>query len=79
MSRFRFSDWIVPPVVVPVFLGLLILVVAVVAGERAGAVPLSGWHQAEVRDGGRIAEPEPPGGPPQEIPPSYYSISGHPY
>jgi hypothetical protein len=29
MSPFRFSDWIVPPVVVPVFLGLLILVVAV--------------------------------------------------
>jgi hypothetical protein len=30
-------------------------------------------------DGGGIAEPVPPGGPPQEIPPSYYSISGHPY
>jgi hypothetical protein len=30
-------------------------------------------------DGGRIAEPVPPSGPPQEIPPSYYSISGKPY
>ena len=29
MSRFRLSDWIVPPVMVPEFLGLLILAVAV--------------------------------------------------
>jgi hypothetical protein len=29
MSPFRLGDWIVPPVVVPVFLGLLILVVAI--------------------------------------------------
>jgi hypothetical protein len=31
-------------------------------------------------DGGRITEPEslPPSRPPQEIPPSYYSISGNP-
>lgn len=27
-------------------------------------------------DGGRVPEPEPPSRPPQEIPPSYYSISG---
>ena len=27
-------------------------------------------------DGGRITEPEPPSRPAQEIPPSYYSISG---
>jgi hypothetical protein len=29
MSRFRLIDWIVPPVIVPVFLGLLILVIAI--------------------------------------------------
>jgi hypothetical protein len=29
MSRFRLNDWIVPPVMVPVFIGLLILAVAV--------------------------------------------------
>ncbi|KAF8491168.1 hypothetical protein F5888DRAFT_1637705 [Russula emetica] len=29
-------------------------------------------------DGGRITEPVPPSRPPQEIPPSYYSISGNP-
>jgi hypothetical protein len=32
MSRFRPTDWIVPPVVVPVFLGLLILAAAVLHG-----------------------------------------------
>ena len=29
MSRFRLIDWIVPPAIVPVFLGLLILVIAI--------------------------------------------------
>jgi hypothetical protein len=29
MTRFRLADWIVPPVVVPIFLGLLILAAAV--------------------------------------------------
>ncbi len=32
MSRFRLPDWIVPPVIVPVFLGLLILAAAVLHG-----------------------------------------------
>jgi hypothetical protein len=32
MSRFRLTDWIVPPIVVPVFLGLLILAAAVLHG-----------------------------------------------
>lgn len=32
MSRFHLTDWIVPPVIVPVFLGLLILAVAVLHG-----------------------------------------------
>lgn len=32
MSRFRLTDWIVPPIVVPVFLGLLILAAAVLYG-----------------------------------------------
>ena len=30
-------------------------------------------------DGGRVTEPVPPSQPPQEIPPSYYSISGNPF
>jgi hypothetical protein len=29
MTRFRLADWMVPPVVVPIFLGLLILAAAV--------------------------------------------------
>jgi hypothetical protein len=32
MSRFRLTDWIVPPVIVPLFLGLLILAAAVLRG-----------------------------------------------
>lgn len=32
MSRFRLADWLVPPVIVPLFLGLLILAAAVVRG-----------------------------------------------
>jgi hypothetical protein len=32
MSQFRLTDWIVPPVIVPVFLGLLILAAAVLHG-----------------------------------------------
>ena len=32
MSRFRLTDWIVPPVIVPAFLGLLVLAVAVLHG-----------------------------------------------
>lgn len=32
MSRFRLIDWIVPPVIVPVFLGLMILAAAVLNG-----------------------------------------------
>jgi hypothetical protein len=32
MSRSRLSDWIVPPLIVPVFLGLLILAAAVLHG-----------------------------------------------
>jgi hypothetical protein len=32
MSRFRLTDWVVPPVIVPVFPGLLILTVAVLHG-----------------------------------------------
>jgi hypothetical protein len=32
MSRFHLIDWIVPPVIVPLFLGLLILAVAVLHG-----------------------------------------------
>ena len=32
MSQFRLTDWIVPPVIVPVFFGLLILAVAVLHG-----------------------------------------------
>lgn len=32
MSRFRLIDWIVPPVIVPLFLGLLIVAVAVLHG-----------------------------------------------
>jgi hypothetical protein len=32
MSQFRLTDWIVPPVIVPVFLGLLILAAAVLRG-----------------------------------------------
>lgn len=32
MSRFRLTDWIVPPIVVPVFLGLLIVAAAVLHG-----------------------------------------------
>lgn len=32
MSRFQLTDWIVPQVIVPVFLGLLILAVAVLHG-----------------------------------------------
>jgi hypothetical protein len=32
MSEIRLTDWIVPPVIVPVFLGLLVLAVAVLHG-----------------------------------------------
>jgi hypothetical protein len=32
MSRFRLTDWIVPPVIVPAFLGLLVLAAAVLNG-----------------------------------------------
>jgi hypothetical protein len=32
MSRFRLTDWIVPPVIVPVFLALLVLAAAVLHG-----------------------------------------------
>ena len=32
MFQFRLTDWIVPPVVVPVFLGLLILAAALLHG-----------------------------------------------
>ena len=32
MSRFRLTDWIVPPVIVPLFLLLLVIVVAVWRG-----------------------------------------------
>jgi hypothetical protein len=32
MSRFRLTDWIVPPVMVPLFLGLLVLAAAVLRG-----------------------------------------------
>lgn len=32
MSRSRLIDWIVPPVIVPLFLGLLILAAAVLHG-----------------------------------------------
>jgi hypothetical protein len=32
MPQFRLTDWIVPPVIVPVFLGLLILAAAVLRG-----------------------------------------------
>jgi hypothetical protein len=32
MSRFRLTDWIVPPVIVPLFLGLLIVAVALLHG-----------------------------------------------
>lgn len=32
MARFRMADWLVPPIIVPVFLGLLILVAAVLRG-----------------------------------------------
>ena len=32
MSQFRLTDWIVPPVIVPAFLGLLILAAAVLHG-----------------------------------------------
>jgi hypothetical protein len=32
MSQFRLTDWIVPPVIVPVFLGLLILAAAALHG-----------------------------------------------
>jgi hypothetical protein len=32
VSQFRLTDWIVPPLVVPVFLGLLILAAAVLHG-----------------------------------------------
>lgn len=32
MSRSRLTDWIVPPVIVPMFLGLVILVAAVLHG-----------------------------------------------
>lgn len=32
MSRFRLTDWLVPPVIVPLFLGLLILGAAVLHG-----------------------------------------------
>lgn len=32
MSRFRMTDWIVPPAIVPLFLGLLILAAALLRG-----------------------------------------------
>jgi hypothetical protein len=32
MSQFRLADWIVPPVIVPLFLLLLVLAVAVFRG-----------------------------------------------
>jgi hypothetical protein len=32
VSQFRLTDWIVPPIIVPVFLGLLILAAAVLRG-----------------------------------------------
>ena len=32
MSQFRLTDWIVPPIIVQVFLGLLILAAAVLRG-----------------------------------------------
>lgn len=32
MSRFRLADWIVPPVIVPLFLLLLVLAAAVLHG-----------------------------------------------
>jgi hypothetical protein len=32
MSRFRLTDWIVPPVIVPAFLALLVLAAAVLHG-----------------------------------------------
>jgi hypothetical protein len=32
MSRFRLADWTVPPVIVPLFLGLLVLAAAVLRG-----------------------------------------------
>ena len=32
MSRFRLADWNVPPVIVPLFLGLLVLAAAVLRG-----------------------------------------------
>ncbi len=32
MSRFRSADWLVPPVIVPLFLGVLILAAAILRG-----------------------------------------------
>jgi len=32
MSQFRLTDWIVPPLIVPLFLGLLIVAAAVLHG-----------------------------------------------
>lgn len=32
MSRFRPADWLVPPVIMPLFLGLLILAAAILRG-----------------------------------------------
>lgn len=32
MSRFRLTEWMVPPVLVPLFLGLLILAAVVLRG-----------------------------------------------
>lgn len=32
MSRFRLADWIVPPVIVPLFLLLLVLAAAILHG-----------------------------------------------
>lgn len=48
-------------------------------GEGLGLASAIEEGEGEViqhSDGGRITEPEPPSRPPQEIPPSYYSISG---
>ena len=42
----------------------------------ASAIEESEGDVIQHSDGGRVPDPEPPSRPPQEIPPSYYSISG---